>query len=707
MKNINFKKILSAVLFAAVVLATVFAISSCKEHVHEFETTVTKAATCTEEGLAHKVCACGYEEDEVIPASGHTLVHHDRKFASCTEAGYHPYDECTVCGWNDFFEISKFDHVPGNPVRENEVEFTCTENGSYDEVVYCKECENEISRVNKPILTPGHDFQPVAAKAATCTIGWYDHEECTLCGEKKGYEEIAPKYDHIWSEHPIELKDTRVNPTCTEDGYYEEAICCTHDCGTILGEVGIRVLEKLGHDTVKYEAQAPDCVNKGWNAFEVCTRDNCEYHTYVEIPALGHTGLPAVVENRVEPTCDKAGHYEDVVYCEVCHAEVSRTKVEIPALGHDYVDHEGKANSCTEIGWNAYRTCTRCDYTEYKEIAAHGHNPVEGDIENFVEPTCTTEGSYDRVFYCSICEVELKRESWTVPAVAHNTLGVVDAKTPTCTEAGHEAYICCSKCGYTANEIVVIPALGHKLTKYEAKAPTCTEAGYEAYEVCSECDHNTFKEIPATGHDIVTLPAVANSCETDGLTAGQYCKNCDDQTVAQQIIPAIGHNRDEDGLCANCGNKMSLGLDYVEVDGGLAFTGVGDCEDKDIVIPDEVNGVKVVAVAANAFKRSDIESVVIPATVKVIGAEAFFSCTSLKSVVIGAGVESIGENAFFGCFRLTTVTISSDVKTIGANAFGSCYKLATVYYDGTAAEWAAIVIGENNEKLTGAQIIFN
>ena len=702
MKTNNFKKIMLAVLVVALMLATVFTISSCtKEHTHEFTSTELKAATCTEEGLAHNVCACGYEEDAPIPALGHTLIHHDRKFATCTEAGYLPYDECTVCGWNDFFEVAQFPHVPGNPKIENEDSYTCTEDGSYDEVIYCKECENEISRVNKPIQTAGHVYKTVEAKAATCTVGWYEHEECEVCHDKKGYVEIAPVYDHLMSEYPIELKGTRVNPTCTEDGYYHEAVACRHDCGFYYEETfAVKTLEALGHDHVDHAAQDPDCVNAGWEAYKTCTR--CDYNDKVTIPALGHTELEAVEENRVEPTCTKDGKYDSVVYCEVCGAEVSRKEIKIDALGHDTESHEAQAVSCTEIGWNAYETCKVCDYTTYKEIPATGHKRVEAEIENFVEPTCTEDGSYDRVFVCETCGVELERESWVVPAVAHNTLGYAEAKAPTCTEDGHEGYVCCSKCGYTDAEIVVLPATGHKLTQHDAKAPTCTEPGHNAYEDCSACDYTTFVEIGAKGHNVVTLYAVANSCETDGLTAGQYCTGCDALTVEQQVIPATGHNRDENGLCHNCGNKMSLGLSYEQTEGGLVFTGVGSCTDKDIVIPDEIDGKKVIAVADKAFKRSNVESVVIPATVKVIGDEAFFSCSSLKTVVIGEGIESIGEYAFFGCSRLTTVTISGDVKSIGAYAFDLCNKLTTVYYDGTAAEWAAISIGRNNDALIGA-----
>ena len=37
------------------------------------------------------------------------------------------------------------------------------------------------------------------------------------------------------------------------------------------------------------------------------------------------------------------------------------------ALGHDFVHHEAQAPTCTAVGWEAYDTCSRCDYTS-KEI---------------------------------------------------------------------------------------------------------------------------------------------------------------------------------------------------------------------------------------------------------------------------------------------------------------------------------------------------
>jgi hypothetical protein len=49
-----------------------------------------------------------------------------------------------------------------------------------------------------------------------------------------------------------------------------------------------------------------------------------------------HTPAEAVIENNVAPTCETAGHYDSVVYCSVCHAELSRETVTVPATGHAY-----------------------------------------------------------------------------------------------------------------------------------------------------------------------------------------------------------------------------------------------------------------------------------------------------------------------------------------------------------------------------------
>ena len=101
----------------------------------------------------------------------------------------------------------------------------------------------------------------------------------------------------------------------------------------------------ITHDKVQHQAQAATCTEKGWNAYETCSR--CDYTTYVEIPALTHD---KVQHNAQAATCTEKGWnaYETCSRCDYT------TYVEIPALTHDKVQHQAQAATCTEKGWNAY-----------------------------------------------------------------------------------------------------------------------------------------------------------------------------------------------------------------------------------------------------------------------------------------------------------------------------------------------------------------
>ncbi|MBQ7637463.1 MAG: hypothetical protein IJS90_01005, partial [Clostridia bacterium] len=219
--------------------------------------------------------------------------------------------------------------------------------------------------------------------------------------------------------------------------------------------------------------------------------------------ATGHTPAAAVTENAVAPNCTEAGSHDEVVYCSVCNAEISRNTVTDAALGHDLVHHAAQAATCTEAGWNAYDTCSRCDYTTYSAIPANGHTPAAAVNENAVAPNCTEAGSHDEVVYCSVCNAELSRDS------------VTDA------------------------------ALGHDLVHHEAQAATCTEAGWNAYDTCSRCDYTTYEAIPATGHSFTNYVSDNNAtCLEDGTKTAK-CDRCDATDTITDEGSATGHTPGE------------------------------------------------------------------------------------------------------------------------------------------------------------------
>ena len=80
--------------------------------------------------------------------------------------------------------------------------------------------------------------------------------------------------------------------------------------------------------------------------------------------------------------------------CEACGGEYG----EKDPNNHALEQHAAKAPTCTEKGWNAYETCSRCDYTTYAELPALNHDYQAVTVA----PTCETDGY--TVFTCSRCK---------------------------------------------------------------------------------------------------------------------------------------------------------------------------------------------------------------------------------------------------------------------------------------------------------------
>ena len=239
-----------------------------------------------------------------------------------------------------------------------------------------------------------------------------------------------------------------------------------------------------------------------------CTRSNCD-----AVDTASCTGGTA--------TCSAKA------VCVTCGAEYG----EKDSNNHALEQHAAKAPTCTEIGWDAYDTCSRCDYTTYAELPALKHA-----LEQYAAkaPTCTEIGwdTYDR---CIRCGYTTRKE---LPA--QHDLEQHAAKAPTCTEKGWNAYETCSRCDYTT--YVEQPALNHDLEQHAAKAPTCTEIGWNAYETCSRfgCNYTTRKELPALKHDFVYYKAKDPTCTEPGCDAYETCSRCDYTTYVER--PALKHD---------------------------------------------------------------------------------------------------------------------------------------------------------------------
>lgn len=234
----------------------------------------------------------------------------------------------------------------------------------------------------------------------------------------------APAEGHVWEilkngddyiiVNAMNKKTLAYSTSYTSWGAYPEL---TDDHNSLLNIVAAQAPAACQHVEVVDAAVAATCTEDGLTEGTHCSECGEVLAAQEVVAAAGHASAAAVQENLVGGGCGEAGSYEEVVYCSVCNAEISRTLVEIPATGdHNYITElERKDPTCTEAGY-VVMACS-CGATQPTEIPATGHTEGEAVKENVVAATTTTEGSYDNVVYCTVCGAEVSRVTETTPVI--------------------------------------------------------------------------------------------------------------------------------------------------------------------------------------------------------------------------------------------------------------------------------------------------
>lgn len=117
---------------------------------------------------------------------------------------------------------------------------------------------------------------------------------------------------------------------------------------------------------------------------------------------------------------------------------------------------------------------------------------------------------------------------------------------------------------------------------------------------------------------------------------------------------------------------------YSVEDGGVTITGYTG-PGGPLSIPEEIADHPVVAIGNAAFwNRGDLTgALVLPDSVAMIGASAFYECGSLDSLTLGSGVTEIGANAFAFCRNLSgSLVLPEGLSTINGYAFCQCNALS-------------------------------
>ena len=318
--------------------------------------------------------------------------------------------------------------------------------------------------------------------------------KCPLCGKSK---------------HAIFLG----NPIIYHSGGTETPTCTTGktcaQCGAQYG--------KLGHDWGAWQSRGNNSAH-----FRTCQRDGCD-----AVDTASCSGDSSA-------TCITLGT------CTTCG-------------GQYYSAHTFPANQ----GWdsdaeNHWVSCTVCHEAKTK-VGAHFF--VQGNDSSCLKSAATCVSPpvyYTNCAYCYRKGTDTYVHPWYGPDPNNHDLVHHDAKAPTCTEIGWNAYDACQREGCTYTTKVEIPALKHKLVHHDAKAPTCTEIGWDEYDTCSRCDYTTYQEIPALKHKLVHHDAKAPTCTEIGWNEYDACQRegCDYTTKVE--IPAPGHDYTEKVVKPTC-----------------------------------------------------------------------------------------------------------------------------------------------------------
>lgn len=143
------------------------------------------------------------------------------------------------------------------------------------------------------------------------------------------------------------------------------------------------------------------------------------------------------------------------------------------------------------------------------------------------------------------------------------------------------------------------------------------------------------------------------------LQQNHYISDAESQKQIDELQKEIDQLREQSKVTSSTTTSSttlpsSIFIYYIE-DGRAIITGFTGT-DEHMVIPSHIDGFEVYAVAANAFEKY-----------------------SLKSVIVSEGVEEIDWFAFYNCKELTSITLPSSIRRIGYSAFDGCSKNFTIY----------------------------
>ena len=363
-------------------------------------------------------------------------------------------------------------------------------------------------------------------------------------------------------------------------------------------------------------------------------------------------------------------------------------------------------NSVTYIGWNAFENCS--------------------GLISVTIPESVTSINEAEFYGCSgLISVTIPESVTSIGFYAfQNCTNLTDIVIPkTMKNVGFEAFFGCGNLDYTAYGNAYY--IGNKENPYlilmeakNTKITTCV-----IHSQCQFIYENAF-----SGCSGLTEISIPKSVIDIGQNAFSNCSNLQKATFASiaDLCNINFSNREANPL--HCAQHLFISNvevtevvipDSVKSIGAYAFEGCNNLQQTEFAsieglcsIEFSNNTANPLYYAHNLYINGEpVINLVIPKTVKTIGAYAFNNCTNLASLVISDSVTNIETNAFNGCSRLASIEIPNSVTEIGDNAFGDCSYLKSLSYNSNAvgshfnniSALESIIIGDSIKNIVGTE----
>lgn len=343
-------------------------------------------------------------------------------------AGHYSYawdtDPTTATISADTTFTAKLTTTPHNPqtMDSNIVDATCGKDGSKTVTTSCSDCGYVISVENNVVIPATNNHTPAAAvkenvKPATCeTAETYDSVVyCSVCGQEISRTQMTGEaaLGHKWGEWKhddstakAESKHTR---TCENDATHTDSAACNFTS---------QVTQNQTAD--QPEITTYTCKDCGYSYTEETKPALGHTHNY-GAPVAGYTSGQAFVEGK------------DYTHTATCTGEGTcsqPTKTDKCTFDNGV---ETKAATCTEPGVKTF-TCTECGGTYTVAIPATDHNWGEW---KHVEGTEGADAQHSRVCANDASHKETKACDFTAKVTQEATLDQPEITTYTCKDCGY------------------------------------------------------------------------------------------------------------------------------------------------------------------------------------------------------------------------------------------------------------------------------